>query len=165
MVQDETTVQLRGRLIGTWRLTGAELRSTSGKSMYPYGATPRGMLMFDRDGHMTAVMMQPDRPAFASADPTTGTPDEINAAFQGFDACCGTYSVDEDHSTFTYHIEACLLPNWVGMDVSRLVRLEPPRLHLRVVRPYTFGGEEWTGVVSWERASDGERCEGAGDDR
>jgi hypothetical protein len=96
--------------------------------------------------------MRPGRTPFASGDLLTGTPEEIREAFLGFDAYCGTYTIDEVQQTITHHLAACRFPNWEGTDQLRFIRFDEHGLHLGSL-PYTIGGTEWTVEVSWQRAS------------
>ncbi len=152
MVQDDVTTRLRERLIGTWALISCVFRSATGETWYPYGTAPRGMLMYDAQGHMIVVLMGTGRPRFASGDVTTGTLDEIRAAFQAFDAYCGTYTLDEDHQVVMHHLEACRFPNFEGTNHQRAIHFDDGYLHMTTL-PYNFDGKEWTGVAMWARAS------------
>lgn len=139
-----------GEFIGTWKLVSAEYRRANGDTLEMYGAHPIGVLMYDADGNMSVQLMRQDRPRFAVADRLGGTPDEIRAAFQGYQAYFGTYSVDEAKRTVTHHLQGALLPNWVGVDQVRLYELTENQLQLRTA-PLTIGGAEATGYVVWER--------------
>lgn len=141
----------REHLIGTWHLRTCELRSTDGQVMHPYDTAPMGMLMYDPAGSMMVLLMRPGRPAFASGDVLNGTAYEIKAAFEGFDAYCGTYTVDEQQSTVTHHITACRFPNWEGSDQLRFVQLAENHLVL-TSPPIRARGSEWTVIVIWTRA-------------
>jgi hypothetical protein len=152
MTQPDVTIPLRERLIGTWHLIACTLRSVTGETWYPYGSEPKGMLMYDPAGHVIVVLMRSGRPPFASGDLLTGTPEEIREAFLGFDAYCGTYSIDEVQQTVTHHIAACRFPNWEGTDQLRLIQFDENGLHLHSL-PYTLSGTEWTVEISWQRAS------------
>jgi hypothetical protein len=138
-------------LIGTWHLRTCELRSTDGQVMYPYSTAPVGMLMYDPTGFMVVLLMRPGRPTFVSGDVLRGTPDEIKAAFEGFDAYCGTYTVDAHQHAVTHHLIATRFPNWEGTDQLRFVDLTENELILRSP-PIRAGGNEWTVVVTWTRA-------------
>ena len=67
---------------------------------------------------MAVQLMDPDRPGFASDDPLVTSEAEVRAAFGGYTAYYGTYSVNPDKQTIVHHIEAALLPNWAGTDQS-----------------------------------------------
>lgn len=99
---------------GTWKFESLVMTSAEGDVFYPYGETFYGRLMYDAEGHMSFLAMRPGRPKFASGDIYRGTPEEIKAAFENFDAYCGTYHLDREQQTITHRIEACRFPNWEG---------------------------------------------------
>ena len=71
-------------LVGAWRLLSYESRDSAGALQYPLGQGVVGQLMYDARGNMSAILMQPDRPAFAAHDLRRGTDAEVRAAFEGF---------------------------------------------------------------------------------
>jgi len=137
-------------LIGTWRLVTWESRAGAGEISYPFGETPVGVLTYDARGRMSAQLMRRNRPAFKAADLFRGSPDEIKAAFEGFVAYFGTYTVDQRTSTVTHHVEGSSFPNYVGTDLKRSFTIVGDRLTLRT-EPFTLGGETRMGVLVWER--------------
>jgi Lipocalin-like domain len=139
-------------LVGTWKLVSFESRSADAAISRPFGARAVGLLMYDAHGHMSVVLMQPDRPTFASGDPAGGTPEEIKAAFEGFSGYCGTYEVDEARGTVTHHVEANAFPNWVGTDQQRFFTLVGRRLTLRTA-PMLDDGQIVTLTAVWERVA------------
>jgi hypothetical protein len=108
--------------------------------------------MYDAAGNMSVHIMRRDRPRFAVADRLGGTPEQIQAAFRGYLAYFGTYTVDEEKRAVTHHIEGCLLPNWVGVDQVRFFELSDNRLTLRTP-PLMIGGAEAVGHIVWERTT------------
>jgi len=109
------------------------------------------MIMYDTNGHMSAQIMRPDRPAFASGDQLEGTPMEIKSAFEGFVAYYGVYEVNQEDGAVTHHVEGSLFPNWVGSAQRRFFEFSGNRLTLSTP-PILAGGQQVTGVLTWERA-------------
>lgn len=138
-------------LIGAWRLLAIEGRSTAGEVFSPAGADPEGMLLYDPQGYMAMVYMRRDRPKFAAGDPARGTPEEITAAFNSFDAYCGTYTLDEAADVVTHHIVSSRFPNWEGTDQVRHVEVDGEQLRL-ATPPILAQGTKWTFFVTWARA-------------
>jgi hypothetical protein len=136
------------QLVGTWKLASAEYRLSNGERLKLYDA---GVLMYDALGNMSVQLMKNDRPAFAKADRMGGTSEEIKAAFQGYQAYYGTFTVDEGTSAVTHHIQGCILPNWVGVDQVRFYNLSDNQLTLRTP-PLTLRGMEAVGYLIWQRA-------------
>ncbi len=135
--------------IGTWKLISAEYRRVSGAVIPLYGENPAGMLMYDAAGNMSVQIMQRLRPQFEIADRLGGTLEQIQSAFQGYQAYFGTYSIDENARVVTHHLAGALLPNWVGVDQKRFYELSGNRLILRTPT-LMIGGTEATGYLVWK---------------
>lgn len=137
-------------LVGTWKLLSFESQSAAGDIAHPFGKHAHGRLMYDSHGHMSVVLARPDRPMFVSGDPARGTPEEIKAAFEGFNAYCGTYTIDDKRGTVTHHVETNSFPNWVGTDQQRFFTVSARRLTLRAP-PLVDDGQTVTFTAIWER--------------
>jgi hypothetical protein len=135
------------KFVGTWKLVSSEYRCADGERLKLYDA---GILMYDAQGNMSVQLMQHNRPAFAKSDRLSGTPEEIRAAFQGYQAYYGTYTIDEGPRTVTHHLVGSLLPNWVGVDQVRYLDLEGERLTLRTP-PLSLRGKDAVGYLVWEK--------------
>ncbi len=136
-------------LVGTWRFISMEARSPKGKVIYPYGISLFGRLIYTADGFMSVLLMNPDRPRFSSDDPMAGTSDEIEAAFRGFDAYCGTHTIDTQRATVTHHIQASKFPNWIGTDQVRSFESRDGRLTLKA--DIDMRGETWKFEAALEK--------------
>ena len=137
------------KLIGTWKFKSMVFRTEGGKTMYPYGEHLFGILIYTVSGHMSTLLMNPDRKNFASDDLKVGTAEEIKQAYEKFDAYCGTYTVDENKGTVTHHVEGAKFPNWVGTDQVRYYELKGNRLEIKAT--IKMEGEDWHGEVVLER--------------
>ncbi len=138
-------------LVGTWKLVLLEFRS-DGQVVYPVGRDATGLLMYDRSGWMSQQLMRPDRTAFAAGDQLLGAPEEIKAAFEGFLAYGGTYTVEEAHETVTHHVTICLFPNWVGTDQKRFYKLSKNRLIISTPT-MLVAGHLMDVMLIWERVA------------
>jgi len=147
---------LNERLLGTWTLVSIDsVRQDGGRSPL-FGADPKGIAFFDRNGHYIISVMRQDRPTFAVNDLMQGTADENKATSQGTITYFGTYSVDETDRAMLIHIDASSFPNWNGADQKRLVSITEDvlaigdrRLKLTVPPPLTGGAAI---EVLWRRA-------------
>lgn len=110
------------KLIGAWRFVSIEVQTAGNKTVYPYGEKPFGMLIYTPTGHMSVLLMNPDRVRFALDDPLSGTDEEVLEAYRTFDAYCGTYTVDAEKGIVTHHLQGSKFPNWVGSDQVRQFR-------------------------------------------
>ena len=76
--------------------------------------------------------------------------DEARAAFERFDAYCGTWEIDAATGNIIHHVDGSRFPNWTGTDQVRMVELAGDRLVLRTP-PILAAGQEWTGELVWQR--------------
>lgn len=65
--------------------------------------------------------MASDSPKIASNNRLTGRPEELKAINQRGLSLFGTYTVDENNKTVTYHIAASTFPNWEGQSETRRI--------------------------------------------
>ena len=141
----------RNRFIGVWRLISCERRSKDGRIDYPYGEKPVGRITYDRAGRMSAQLMRPGRRSTVAPGVSliagNANEEEIREAVNGFIAYFGTFDVDESAQTVIHHVQACLVPGWVGTDLRRTYRFNANRLVLTAV---TTSAVE----LIWERELD-----------
>ena len=137
------------KLAGSWKLISFHSKDPSGQIAYPFGKDAQGRLIYEPDGRMAVQLMNPNRPAFASDDPLVTSEAEVRAAFGGYTAYYGTYSVNPDDRTIVHHIETALLPNWVGAHQQRLFEFDGKYLTLK--GPLLLGGVQWVVSLVWER--------------
>ena len=131
------------QLTGTWKYISLSGKSTEGDILYPYGEQLFGLLIYDPGGYMSALLMHPDRPGFESGDMMKGTPEELKAAFEGFDAYCGTYTINDENASVTHHVHGAKFPNWVGADQVRFYNISGDTLWI-TAPPILAHGVEWT---------------------
>jgi Lipocalin-like domain len=112
---------LKEQLIGTWAFVRAEITAADGAKSFPFGETPKGILIFTPDGHFAQIHVAGDIPKIASNNRLTGTPEEYKAINQRSLSLFGTFTVDEDKKTVTYQIAASTFPNWEGQSQTRTI--------------------------------------------
>jgi hypothetical protein len=135
--------------VGVWKLVSFHAQGPDGQTVYPFGKDAQGRLTYEPSGRMAVQIMNPDRPRFSSADPLLTSEDEVRAAFGGYAAYYGTYSVNEGEGIIVHHIEVALLPNWVGTDQIR--QFEYDGKYLTLKGPLMLGGVEAAVSLVWER--------------
>jgi hypothetical protein len=123
---------LHEQLRGTWRLVSYESSKTEGKDWFKrFGEEAKGYIMYDPTGHMmVGFEKMPPPPKFASGDDWNPTADEARAAYLGYVAYFGTYTVDEAAHAVTHHVEGSLNPSYFGTGQLRPATLEGDRLTL-----------------------------------
>jgi hypothetical protein len=110
--------QAAKELAGTWSLV-SETYEQNGKTIQPYGPSPKGIQIFGSDGHYALIVVNPDLPKFASDNRVAGTAEENKAVVQGSMAYFGAYAVDDAGKTWSVQIEGATFPNWMGRSEKR----------------------------------------------
>lgn len=138
-----------GSLVGAWELVAMCSRSGDGETKRPYGDQPAGMLTYTEDGYMSAVLMRRDRTVTPSRDPE-GT--EPATGPEGFNAYCGTYSLDPSRGAVIHHVEASHIPDWVGSDQVRYFEMDGDMLSIWT-DPVHADGRDWVRRLTWRARS------------
>jgi hypothetical protein len=100
------------QIVGTWTFVMAEVDAPDGKKSFPFGDTPKGILIFTADGQFAQIHIAGDVPRIASNSRLTGTPEEYATIMRRSLSLFGTYSVNEEKKTVTYKIVSATYPNW-----------------------------------------------------
>jgi len=114
---------IKEQLVGTWTMTGWEQVRPNSDKLQRFGASPKGIHMFDANGRFVLISARSDLPKFAVADPMKATPQETKTVSDGSIAYYGTYSVDEAAKVVTLTIDASTFPNQVGVDNKRTITM------------------------------------------
>ena len=142
--------QTPGTLIGTWNLASIVTEDEQGGIDYPFKKGAVGQLIYNADGTMSVIVVQPERPAFGSGDMRGGTDAEVRAAFEGYLGYFGTYTVDEKQGFVAHHIKGSCMPNWEGNNQIRYYKLEDKKLTL--TSPFlNLAGKRCRFIVYWQR--------------
>lgn len=112
---------LSERIVGTWDFKVAEIVGADGQKSYPFGETPKGLLIFTPEGRFSQIHVASDVPKIASGNRLTGTADEFAAIMRRSLSVFGTYTVDEAKKTVTFTITSSTFPNWQGEAQERLI--------------------------------------------
>jgi hypothetical protein len=109
--------QTAKELVGTWTLVSNINTQADGTKSDGFGANPKGMAIFQPDGHFVTLITRPDLPKFASGNRNTGTADENKAIVQGTIGLFGTYTMEG--KTLVLKTESSTWPGWAGTDQKR----------------------------------------------
>ena len=112
---------LMDQLAGTWMLTSWERMLPDGSKVQSYGANPKGVVMFDPNGHMFAMFARPDLPRISSNNPTAPTPEEAKAVMAGLIAYFGMYTVDDANKVISLRLDASTFPNQLAGEQKRTI--------------------------------------------
>jgi hypothetical protein len=112
---------LKDQIVGTWNFVVAEVAAPDGKKSFPFGETPKGILIFTADGRFAQIHVAGDVPKIASNNRLTGTPEEYAGIMRRSLSVFGTYAVDDTKKTVTYNIVSSSFPNWEGEVQTRTI--------------------------------------------
>lgn len=118
--------ELVNQLIGGWRLVSRVTTTSDGKVLVDPGllATPMGVLIYDRSGHVAAQLSRSGRTVemlgeeCRAAEKVKGTKDTAQTIL-GYDAYFGTYKIDAKAGVVTHHLESAIFPGDIGKDIKR----------------------------------------------
>ena len=140
---------VRDRFIGSWKLISYQRKSQDGRVAHPFGEHPVGRIAYDAAGRMSAQLMRPGRKSTTAVGVSyangNSSDTEIREAVGGFIAYFGTFDIEEASTMVVHHVEACLVPSWVGQDLRRRYRFEGNRLFL------SAAAANFTVDLVWER--------------
>jgi hypothetical protein len=143
---------IRDRFAGVWKLISYESKDNhTGAVSHPLGTKPFGRLTYDRAGRMSAQLMNPGRPLIGGSSETSSAAlvrdascEQMREVIAGFSSYCGTFDVDESSRMVIHHVQASLIPSWVGNDQRRHYEFGGEnRLTLTVTREQTVGRLVW----------------------
>ena len=137
--EDRVANDVRGHLVGAWRLAWLEEEGADGKI---HRADCTGLLVYTRDGHMSVQVMYRNPQAAAQQEKS---PAPVQYAQGGYEASFGTYQVDERAHTFTYHVDGALVRTLIGQDLPRAFDFSGKQLIIKSTHPE----EHWR--VGWEK--------------
>jgi hypothetical protein len=133
-------------LHGSWRLVSFETeRQDTGERTQPWGADPRGALVFGADGRLMVLVTAGTR------EPGT-TDDKTAALFRTLMAYTGRYRIDGDK--FVTTIDASWNDAWNGSEQERFFQLDGDRLEVRTAwmpNPLAPGNPMGRGILVFRR--------------
>ena len=116
-----TALSLKQQIVGTWDFVVAEVMAPDGRKSFPFGETPKGILIFTPEGRFAQIHVASDVPKFASGNRLTGTAEEYAAINRRSLSVFGRYTVVEEKKTVTFNIVSSTFPNWEGEAQTRTI--------------------------------------------
>jgi Lipocalin-like domain len=145
------------QLIGSWSLVSRQTTLADGKVISDPGlsANPKGVLIYDRSGHVAAQLSRPGRTVSmltsecGEVAKIKGTNDTAQTVI-GYDAYFGTYTLDIEKGIVTHHLEGAIFPDDVSKSIARHFTISGDTLTI------TFGttmrdGTPITRTLVWAR--------------
>ena len=117
----QPATSLKDGIVGSWNFVVAEVTAPDGKRSFPFGETPKGILIFTADGSFAQIHVAGDVPRISSNNRLTGSPEEYADIMRRSLSVFGTYTVDETGRTVTYKIVSSSFPNWQGETQTRAI--------------------------------------------
>lgn len=143
----------RGPVVGTYRLAGRNVKDETGAWVPTPDFNSLGYITYSDTGYMAVNVMPLDREPFADGAPT---PEEAQAALEGYTAYFGPFSVHEDdEGGFLVHHRIGQINPGAEADAKRFYDLDGDRLILTPASPAGTKGDAARQVV-WERLPDAE---------
>lgn len=145
----EPEADVRDRIVGTWKLisTGETLKDGSTRPFPAFGPQAKGLLMYQREGYMCAVLTNPDRLKWN--DPKHGTAEEKLAAAEGTFSYAGRYEIDVKLEQIIHLPELASAPGYAGSRQIRPYRFEGDRLVFSDVERNDPAVARWK--IVWEK--------------
>lgn len=144
-----TTSFAADELYGTWRMVSFKLtRVDTGETTDVFGASPKGLMTFGRDGRMLAVLTADKRPHVPDAAKLT---DKDRAElYKTLIAWGGPYTFDG--KVLKFRVDVSWNESWNGTEQTRQVRFEGKRMTISTdPAPGALDGKLRTAVFVWER--------------
>ena len=135
---------MTNRLVGSWTLESYDAIAPDGARSLPFGRAV-GRLSYDADGNMSGQVMRPDRALVSLRE----SAQQVRAAYTGYIAYFGTYTINDAGDVVTHHVLGALNPAWVGGDQVRRMRFEGDRLVLQA--DVMKNGDRITHVLTWRK--------------
>ena len=127
-----------GSIVGTWRLVETKAHDDTGKTLpRPYGPQPMGLVTFQPDGRMMAVL----------CDGRASLPPDEARQFMSY---AGNYRFDG--ATLVTKVDASSDASRIGGEQVRQVRFEGGRMMLNPPRRL-FAGMMQHQELAWERVA------------
>jgi hypothetical protein len=147
---------VREQLVGSWSLASRVSTLANGEVLPDRGlsTTPKGLLIYDRTGHVAAQLSRQGRTVEMIGEECQeaeirGTNDTAQTVL-GYDAYFGTFTVNEKEGFVVHHLESALFPGDVGKDIRRNFTISGDKLTIKFSTT-TSDGTPVTRTLLWER--------------
>jgi len=136
-------------LYGTWRLISyAQEIPATGERIDIFGKAPIGFLSYSRDGRMSVILVNTERPK--PIDLTKVTDEDRVKLYKTFIAYAGTFKFDG--KTVTHNVDISWNETWTGTTQVRNVKIDGNKLYITtnpIPRPQD--GKLAIAVLTWEK--------------
>jgi hypothetical protein len=141
---------IKDGIVGAWSLVAVTADLANGSKSEPFGAGPRGIIIFTPDGHFALFQSRAELPKIASNDRAKATAEEAAAIIAGSIAYFGTYSVDEAEKSLSVTLDGSTFPNLLGGPAQKRLITSLDTNELKFANPRIPSG--MTLQTVWKRA-------------
>jgi hypothetical protein len=140
-----------GALLGSWTLISFVRRIDWEFRTHMLGDHPAGLISYQPDGHMSAILMKRDRPWSDGRKFLESSVEQQASAASVFSAYGGRYTVGD--GVVTHHVEVSLWPEHVGADLVRTISWDQGDLLLTTAPLSTPSGRRLDDQLRWRRVA------------
>lgn len=129
------------KLIGSWTLVELiEVPLDGGEITHPMGLQPKGLIIYNNDGFMSAQIMNTDFGNFDTKDR------------EAYLAYSGPFTTDDEKQIVSHTMYVSLFENWRDQTQNRKVLFKDDLLHLETEKPFMSNSRLVTHKLTWKRA-------------
>jgi hypothetical protein len=140
---------IKDGIVGAWSLVAVTADLANGNKSEPFGADPKGTIIFTSDGHFSLFQSRAELPKISTNDRTKATTEEATAIISGSIAYFGTYSVNEGDRSLSITLEGSTFPNLLGLAQKKIIT-SLDSTELKFANPQTPSG--MTLQTMWKRS-------------
>jgi hypothetical protein len=111
---------LKEQLVGTWTLVSSDQVRPDGSKLKQFGENPKGINVFEANGRFFVMIASADNLQIASIGRSKTNSEQDGLIIESI-AYYGTYTVNEDVTVISLHLDASTFPNQVGTDQKRII--------------------------------------------
>jgi hypothetical protein len=141
---------IKDEIVGAWSLVAVTAELANGAGAEPFGANPKGTIIFTSDGHFALFQSRSELPKIASNDRTKATIEEATAIVGGSIAYYGTYSVNKAEKSLSVVLEGSTFANLLGGPTQQRLVTSLTASELKFANPRTPSGMTLQSI--WKRA-------------
>lgn len=138
----------RERFIGTWILVEFYIKKVNNTRIYPFGKKPNGILIYNNDGYMSAVITGENQPSEVILDFKNSSA-EAQALAVNHISYCGSFEVKEE--IIIHQVQASLFPQWKGSYLKRYYEFKEKNKLILKTNPLTLPKNNEVVVLVWQR--------------
>ncbi|MBB4801650.1 hypothetical protein HNP37_001711 [Flavobacterium nitrogenifigens] len=128
------------KLLGSWTLVELiEVPLKDGEITNPMGIKPKGIIIYNLDGYMSAQIMNTD---FENSDTKNNKP---------YLAYSGPFKTDDEKQIVSHTMSVSLFENWRDQTQNRKVLFKDGLLHLETEKPFISNSRLVIHKLIWKR--------------